>query len=47
MGSVDYTKFAPPHSFIDVKDFSSPKQLARYLLVLSETDALYRAGSPR
>jgi alpha-1,3-fucosyltransferase len=41
MGSVDYSKFAPPHSFIDVNDFSSPKQLASYLLLLNETDSLY------
>jgi hypothetical protein len=41
MGSVDYTKFALPHSFIDVNDFSTPKLLAHYLLLLSETDALY------
>jgi alpha-1,3-fucosyltransferase len=41
MGSVDYTKFAPPHSFIDVNDFASPKQLARYLSLLDQTDSLY------
>ena len=41
MGSVDYSKFAPPHSFIDVNDFSSPKHLASYLLLLNETDSLY------
>ncbi|KZS06744.1 Alpha-(1,3)-fucosyltransferase 7 [Daphnia magna] len=41
MGGVDYTQFAPPHSFIDVKDFDSPKELAKYLLLLNETDSLY------
>ena len=41
MGGVDYTAFAPPHSFIDVNDFASPKQLANYLLLLNATDSLY------
>lgn len=41
MGGVDYTQFAPPHSFIDVKDFDSPKELAEYLLLLNATDSLY------
>jgi alpha-1,3-fucosyltransferase len=40
-GGVDYTEFAPPHSFIDVNDFASPKQLADYLLLLDKTDSLY------
>ena len=40
-GGVDYTKFAPPHSYIDVKDFASPKQLADYLHLLDRTDDLY------
>lgn len=41
MGNVDYTSFAPPHSFIDVSDFSSPKELSNYLLLLNKTDNLY------
>jgi hypothetical protein len=41
MGGVDYTRFAPPHSFIDVNDFGSPKQLANYLLLLNESNSLY------
>ncbi|XP_057368448.1 alpha-(1,3)-fucosyltransferase C-like [Daphnia carinata] len=40
-GAVNYAEFAPPHSFIDVNDFASPKQLADYLLLLNETDSLY------
>ena len=41
MGGVDYTRFAPPHSFIDVNDFGSPKLLANYLLLLNATHSLY------
>lgn len=41
MGGVDYTAFAPPHSFIDVNDFESPKELANYLLLLNASDFLY------
>ena len=40
-GGVDYAQFAPPQSYIDVKDFDSPKQLADYLLFLDRTDELY------
>lgn len=40
-GGVDYRAFAPPHSFIDVNDFESPKELANYLLLLDRTDSLY------
>ncbi len=31
----------PPHSFIDVFDFSSPKELAEYLLHLNSSDSEY------
>lgn len=41
MGGVDYNRFAPPHSFINVFDFESPKQLADYLILLDRTDDLY------
>ena len=41
MGGVDYNRFAPPHSFIDVNDFGSPKQLANYLLLLNDANSLY------
>ena len=36
MGGADYKSFAPPKSFIDVKDFNSPKDLAEYLLYLDK-----------
>jgi len=38
---VDYEKHAPEHSFIHVDDFSSPKELADYLNLLDQNDALY------
>ena len=30
-GWADYSQVAPPHSVIDVRDFKSPKDLAKYL----------------
>jgi len=41
-GVADYAAYAPPHSFIHVGDFKSPKELAEYLLLLDKNDALYR-----
>jgi len=40
-GGADYTQYAPPHSFISVGDFASPKQLADYLLMLDRNPSLY------
>lgn len=37
----DYARAAPPHSFIHVDDFESPKELADYLLKLDKDDVLY------
>lgn len=37
----DYRRAAPPHSFIHVDDFESPKDLADYLLKLDKDDKLY------
>ncbi|GIX93846.1 glycoprotein 3-alpha-L-fucosyltransferase A [Caerostris extrusa] len=37
----DYDRAAPPHSYIHVDDFSSPKELAEYLTVLDKNDTLY------
>ena len=34
-------KMAPPHSYIDVRDFKSPKHLAEYLLYLDKNDDEY------
>ena len=41
MGGADYSKFAPPNSYINVIDFQSPKHLADYLKLLNENDDLY------
>ena len=43
MGSPkeDYTKVAPPHSFIHVDDFKTPRHLAEYLHRLSNNDTDY------
>ena len=41
LGGADYKTFLPPHSYIDVKHFSSPKALATYLYKLDKNDTLY------
>lgn len=40
-GGADYAAYAPPHSYIHVADFASPKHLAEYLLLLDKNEALY------
>jgi len=40
-GGADYSQYTPPHSIINVADFKSPKDLANYLNVLDNNDALY------
>ena len=37
----DYTRAAPPNSFIHVDDFSSPRQLAEYFHLLNSDDEMY------
>ncbi len=37
----DYTKVAPPHSFIHVEDFATPCHLAEYLNQLSSNKSEY------
>ncbi|CAG5134563.1 unnamed protein product [Candidula unifasciata] len=37
----DYERAAPPHSYIHVDEFESPRELAEYLLKLDKHDALY------
>ena len=41
MGGGDYTRHLPPHSFIDVRDFQSPRHLAEYLKFLDRNDKEY------
>ncbi|QQP31686.1 Uncharacterized protein FKW44_025367 [Caligus rogercresseyi] len=40
-GLSNYSAFAPPHSFIDARDFSSPKSLGEYLTYLDNNDEEY------
>jgi len=40
-GLANYTKFAPPGTFIDIRDFQSAKELADYLKILDSRDDLY------
>eukprot|EP00727_Mastigamoeba_balamuthi_P001742 m51a1_g11565 putative glycosyltransferase 10 family protein (844) ;mRNA; f:3792-9630 len=42
MGAPNVREYAPSeHSYIDVADFASPKELADYLLMLDRNDTLY------
>ncbi len=41
MGGANYSKFAPPNSFINARDFNSPRELADYILLLNSTDTMY------
>ncbi|XP_046452084.1 alpha-(1,3)-fucosyltransferase C-like [Daphnia pulex] len=41
LGGADYSKYAPPNSYINARDFASPKQLAEYLMLLDKSDSLY------
>ena len=40
-GLAAYGRYAPKHSFIDIRDFASPKLLAQYLLLLDKNNTLY------
>lgn len=39
--TVEYKRFSPAGSFINALDFESPKDLADYLLLLDQNEALY------
>ena len=41
MGGGDYDDAAPPHSFINVRDYDSPAELAKYLRVLEQDEEEY------
>ena len=43
LGASDYSKILPPNSFIDVRNFSSPKALATYLKKIDNDDNLYNS----
>ncbi|RWS30460.1 fucosyltransferase-like protein [Leptotrombidium deliense] len=40
---IDYKRVAPYHSYIHASDFSSPKHLAKFLLLLDNNDTLYNS----
>ena len=40
-GGAHYSRFAPPNSYINAFDWSSPKELADYLVMLSQNRRLY------
>lgn len=40
-GGANYSLFAPPHSYINARDFQTPKLLAEYLIKLSQNLDLY------
>ncbi|XP_046582787.1 alpha-(1,3)-fucosyltransferase C-like isoform X2 [Haliotis rubra] len=42
-GGGDYSKVAPPHSFIDVSDFNTIQELAEYLRYLDKNDTAYNS----
>ena len=48
MGGGDYTLDAPPHSFIDVKDFHTVQDLAEYMkyLISNRVGTRYLKGHP-
>ena len=41
LGHVNYSQMLPPHSYIDVRDFDSPKHLAEHLQRIDANDTLY------
>jgi len=41
LGQANYSTIAPPHSYIDVLDFPSPRNLAKYILELDRDDDAY------
>ncbi len=42
-GGTNYSRDAPPHSFINVEDYSSPQDLARYLRQLASNETQYNS----
>ena len=42
LGMANYSRILPPHSFIDVSNFSSPEALAQYLTYLDRNDEEYK-----
>ena len=43
LDAKDYEKIAPPHSFLHIKNFTSPEDLMKYLVKLSQNEELYNS----
>ena len=43
MGGYNYSEYMPSTAYIDVKDYDSPKALAKHLLYFNQTDEAYNA----
>jgi alpha-1,3-fucosyltransferase len=41
LGQVNYSRVAPPHSYVNALDFDSPRSLAKYLNQLDQNDSEY------
>ncbi|EFX71434.1 hypothetical protein DAPPUDRAFT_60056 [Daphnia pulex] len=41
-GEADYRAYAPSYSYVNARDFGSPKELAEYLWLLHQNDHLYQ-----
>ena len=41
-GGTNYSRDAPPHSYINIQDYSSPKELANYLKRLAANETEYK-----
>lgn len=41
MGGANYSRIAPPHSYVNALDYDSPQALAEYLHVLDQSKSLY------
>ena len=41
LNGANMSSIAPPHSFINVQDFSSTKELANYLEEVNKNDTLF------
>ncbi|ESO84323.1 hypothetical protein LOTGIDRAFT_95410, partial [Lottia gigantea] len=42
LGGANYKKLAPPHSYIDIRDFTSVKNVADYLNYLERNDTAFK-----
>lgn len=40
-GAANYSRLLPPHSYIDVNNFSNSKKLANYLIYVSKNPKVY------